>query len=134
MLRLTRTGECDACSILQVLERGGWRVERTYTVLGLTYRTFRRGYAECSLLTLERSSSTSISLRPRHEWWHIWQDANLLSSSLRAGGIYIKRIQFASLVIMMRTSVSLSRGSSTARTTARDRIALSKLRLPTGSD
>src|SRR2546430_17348485 len=127
MLKLTPTGECAAYSILQALERDGWQVERTYTVLELTYRTFRRHFARCSLLTLERSSSMSISLRPRHEWWHIWRDAILLSNFSPAGGTYTKRILFASLAIMTMTSASQISGSLTDRNTGKDKDAFTKL-------
>src|SRR2546423_6527904 len=130
MRELTPTRECVVCSILRVLAQGGWHLVRTYTVLGLTYRTYRRGSERCSLLILGRSFSMWTSLKPRQELWHIWQDVNLLWSYSKLEEIFIRRIHNASSASTMKSIESRSRELSTGRTTEKDQIALSKLLRP----
>src|SRR6266404_2670039 len=130
MRELTQTGECVVCSILRALVRGGWHPVRTYTVLGLTYRTYHRNSERCSLLILGRSFSMWTSLKPRQELWHIWQDVNLLYSFSRAEEIFIRRIHSASLDSTMKSIGSRLSVSSTGRTTGKDQTALSRLPRP----
>src|SRR6266568_1182151 len=125
MPKLTLTEGCAACSILRALRQAGWQVGRTFTVLGLTYRTYHRNSERCSLLILGRSFSMWTSLKPKRELSRIWHDARLLYHFSSLAEIYTRRTHSDSSDSTTKSTESPSKESYTALITVKDQIELS---------